>query len=340
MQNENSRHHHVAMDSSVNTHPDGGSMSGRTALNGSNAAMALSVPGGDSGALFLSTSAYASQPHSHARPQYAAHTTHSTTQSAAWHDSAMLDSFSDPMSLPQGSLASPYSLPTSPAADTLYNSSNQLYNSCYADGQLMSLDDGLADLNSMTLPSSVDPFSSYLPDTALLDGSSPYAVSSTACSPHHSMEMTSSPLDYTHVRRDSTSSTGGTTPKKVCTHCQTTATPLWRRDPASGRPLCNACGLYVQQHDKSRPQKLIDADAAKAAAEPEEDEAPDDPSGRSCSHCKATKTSVWRRCKTTQELLCNACGVYVRLKGVPRPVSYKQKQVKPRMRHVERPSPT
>lgn len=38
----------------------------------------------------------------------------------------------------------------------------------------------------------------------------------------------------------------------VCTHCETTTTPLWRRN-AAGLPLCNACGLFFKLHGKDRP---------------------------------------------------------------------------------------
>ncbi|KAG5731459.1 PH and SEC7 domain-containing protein C11E3.11c [Termitomyces sp. T112] len=40
-----------------------------------------------------------------------------------------------------------------------------------------------------------------------------------------------------------------------CTNCQTTNTPLWRRDP-EGQPLCNACGLFFKLHGVVRPLSL------------------------------------------------------------------------------------
>ncbi|TBU33764.1 hypothetical protein BD311DRAFT_711835 [Dichomitus squalens] len=47
---------------------------------------------------------------------------------------------------------------------------------------------------------------------------------------------------------------GESTPT-VCTNCQTTITPLWRRDP-EGQPLCNACGLFYKLHGVVRPLSL------------------------------------------------------------------------------------
>ncbi|KAL6310459.1 hypothetical protein BKA93DRAFT_820881 [Sparassis latifolia] len=44
-------------------------------------------------------------------------------------------------------------------------------------------------------------------------------------------------------------------PPTVCTNCQTTNTPLWRRDP-EGQPLCNACGLFYKLHGVVRPLSL------------------------------------------------------------------------------------
>lgn len=48
---------------------------------------------------------------------------------------------------------------------------------------------------------------------------------------------------------------GGENSATVCTNCQTTNTPLWRRDP-EGQPLCNACGLFYKLHGVVRPLSL------------------------------------------------------------------------------------
>ncbi|OAD80579.1 GATA-type zinc finger transcription factor, partial [Phycomyces blakesleeanus NRRL 1555(-)] len=37
-----------------------------------------------------------------------------------------------------------------------------------------------------------------------------------------------------------------------CANCNTTNTPLWRRD-AQGSTICNACGLYYKLHNVHRP---------------------------------------------------------------------------------------
>ncbi|KAI8370141.1 hypothetical protein EDC96DRAFT_503201 [Choanephora cucurbitarum] len=48
-------------------------------------------------------------------------------------------------------------------------------------------------------------------------------------------------------------SSSGTT---VCANCETTTTPLWRRD-ANGRTICNACGLYYKLHLVHRPATMM-----------------------------------------------------------------------------------
>ncbi|KAI9256696.1 hypothetical protein BY458DRAFT_519295 [Sporodiniella umbellata] len=42
----------------------------------------------------------------------------------------------------------------------------------------------------------------------------------------------------------------------VCANCETTTTPLWRRD-TNGRTICNACGLYYKLHLVHRPATMM-----------------------------------------------------------------------------------
>ncbi|KDR84494.1 hypothetical protein GALMADRAFT_111818 [Galerina marginata CBS 339.88] len=139
-----------------------------------------------------------------------------------------------------------------------------------------------------------------------------HVVPSTSSSPYHSR------------RNSEDRSEAG----KSCSHCHATSTPLWRRDPSTMKPLCNACGLYLQQRNKLRPQELIDADDDGSTS----DESDANYVGPECSHCRTHHTSVWRRSKTGDQL-CNACGVYARLRGKPRPLSLKRNKIRPRSKH-------
>ncbi|KAF7298605.1 Gata zinc finger domain-containing protein [Mycena indigotica] len=171
----------------------------------------------------------------------------------------------------------------------------------------------LGESSSASSPSSSNYLPSPLPDLRVLALPSSPSASATSSPP---------------PRRSSTDSTASTKSGKVCAHCAATSTPLWRRDPATHRPLCNACGLYLQQRNKMRPAALIAADQRSD----EEDGAGLDGSEPTCSHCQTRKTSVWRRSKTGQRV-CNACGVYQRLRGRDRPLNLRRNKIRPRCKH-------
>ncbi|KAJ7753115.1 hypothetical protein DFH07DRAFT_744580 [Mycena maculata] len=109
---------------------------------------------------------------------------------------------------------------------------------------------------------------------------------------------------------------------KQCYNCKATTTPLWRRDPGTHRTLCNACGLYVQQRRFQRPKELIYTNNTPVCV----------PDGPECNHCGTRQTTVWRRNKQGDKV-CNACGVFEHHHGIPRPLSLKGKQIKPRPNH-------
>ncbi|KAJ7225139.1 hypothetical protein B0H12DRAFT_1149574 [Mycena haematopus] len=140
---------------------------------------------------------------------------------------------------------------------------------------------------------------------------------------------------------DSTASTPsprhGTAPTKkhkTCSHCFTTSTPLWRRDPTTHQPLCNACGLYLAQRNAKRPAALIAADRDPSPSA-DDDASNFDANAPECTHCHTHRTSVWRRSKTGAKL-CNACGVYARLRGKDRPLSLRKNRIRPRSKHPKK----
>ncbi|KAJ7804237.1 GATA transcription factor pannier-like protein [Mycena leptocephala] len=93
--------------------------------------------------------------------------------------------------------------------------------------------------------------------------------------------------------------------------CHATYTPLWRRDPRTHELVCNACGLYLL-HD----QRMSSASRPSSRWTTRPRTTYD---GLECSNCGTRKTSTWRRNKAG-ESVCNACGVYERISGKPRPV--------------------
>ncbi|GAA5820530.1 hypothetical protein JCM11251_003033 [Rhodosporidiobolus azoricus] len=75
----------------------------------------------------------------------------------------------------------------------------------------------------------------------------PLEFDSSSASPADSSKGSGSKVAAKKVESD-----GGPT---KCLNCQTTNTPLWRRD-SEGRPLCNACGLFRNLHGVDRPANL------------------------------------------------------------------------------------
>ncbi|EOA95203.1 Transcription factor GATA-4, partial [Anas platyrhynchos] len=53
--------------------------------------------------------------------------------------------------------------------------------------------------------------------------------------------------------------------------------------------------------------------------------------GLSCANCHTTTTTLWRR-NAEGEPVCNACGLYMKLHGVPRPLAMRKEGIQTRKR--------
>jgi len=129
-----------------------------------------------------------------------------------------------------------------------------------------------------------------------------------------------------------------------CDNCHTTTTPLWRRDRTGMKILCNACGLYSKTHNGcDRPLNGKTPSERRQTTSKSKQEQIESNPPQECSNCSTSTTPLWR--KTDEgKLLCNACGLYVKLHGHNRPVHLRTDVIRQRSREnararVKRPSP-
>ncbi|CAN8102995.1 unnamed protein product [Discula destructiva] len=118
-----------------------------------------------------------------------------------------------------------------------------------------------ATLEPASRPSSASTTASQkesLPGISAIAAAAAAATRAGTSSPQLRESATSAPSTMNHqfsipASAPAATSAGGNLP--TCMNCQTSTTPLWRRDEA-GQVLCNACGLFLKLHGRPRPISL------------------------------------------------------------------------------------
>jgi GATA-binding protein 6 len=114
-----------------------------------------------------------------------------------------------------------------------------------------------------------------------------------------------------------------------CSLCGIKDTPIWRRNEI-GHPVCNSCGLWSREKDglglgllTQLVKDRLSKKGQSSSNHHQESASTKHPSPAlqkgPCSNCATTDTCFWRR-NDDGTWLCNACGVYYRMKGISRPV--------------------
>ncbi|CAK8671155.1 unnamed protein product [Clavelina lepadiformis] len=103
---------------------------------------------------------------------------------------------------------------------------------------------------------------------------------------------------------------------RECVHCGSVSASAWRRD-TSGHFVCNTCAIWrngtqIRSTTKAKG-KLVSCHR------------------QVCSNCSTTVTTLWRRSPDGNPV-CNACGLYQKLHGVPRPRTMKKDSIQTRKR--------
>ncbi|KAI9171082.1 GATA type zinc finger protein asd-4 [Paramyrothecium foliicola] len=112
-------------------------------------------------------------------------------------------------------------------------------------------------------PPSIDPISrpsststSASASLTQLPGISSLGPNNGASAESPQLRATNAPAAPTYTGASPAATSGGSgNSLPTCQNCQTSTTPLWRRDEF-GAVLCNACGLFLKLHGRPRPISL------------------------------------------------------------------------------------